>query len=303
MKITSLLQTIVIALQIFCIPAVAEAQTHYCDVYQFAGTDSSHKKIALKQTFNAQWQLTSQTYTGYKNTAVQGTSDGTYFYFYRDTLLVQRTFIDEGEDSTKALYSYNQQSQLVKTEHFTFQKRLRKNADKGLGRPGGCIVTEKDYEKERSWKQTSVINYSYNTAGQVVLYDATQLHFSSQNRYTWAYDSLGRIAKHSSFDNNRRLSADEYHYFDGGYSFVQTWYDYDGNPKQLKTEAWEYSPVYTHTFTTDSKGRVLKEVVTTEKGETLSTETTAYNADGRISRTVYYNGKGEPEITHIYVYR
>jgi hypothetical protein len=191
---------------------------------------------------------------------------------------------------------------LIKEEHFTFERRLRKDVDKGLGRPGGCSITKEDYEKERTWEQTSEMDYAYDNKGNKILYDATKLHFDDQNRYTWTYDTFGRILKYSSFDKNKLIWNEDYSYFTDSYKFTRTWYDSGGKPEHLKEKNWGYSAQCTYTFELDDKSRVVKETATTEKRETLYIETTFYNSEGQIERTVYYNNKGNPELTHIYIY-
>ncbi len=258
------------------------------DVYQFIGNDSLQKTIALRQTFNTSGQLTSETYNGYKRNLADGPSDGSYFYYYKDTLLIKRIFVDNKKDSTKMLCHYNNKNQLTKQEHFTFNKNIHKGIVKS--------------EETKSWEKTSEINYSYDEQGREILYDATKLHFTSQNKYTWKYDSLGRISQYCSFADEQLIWIKDYSYFIDGYKITRTWYDYDGNPTHLKTKNWEYTPQNTYTFYLDKKGRVLKEVISTEKNEKVSTESTFYNSSGQISRTVYLDEKTMSQITHIYIY-
>jgi hypothetical protein len=273
-----------------------------CDVFQFAGTDSTKKEITLTQLFNSSGQLISETYNRFMKDPSERESDGSHFYFYEDDLLVKRTFIGENQDSTKLLCFYNDKKQLIREEYFTFERRLRKDVDKGRGRPGGCSITEEDYEQERTWAQTSEINYAYDNKGNKILYDATTLHFDDQNRYTWTYDSFGRILKYSSFDTNTLIWNEDYSYFTEGYKFTRTWYDYEGNPEHLKEKNWGYSAQCTYSFELDNNRRVIKETSATEKGETLYVERTIYNSKGQIERTIYYDNKGKPELTHIYAY-
>jgi len=274
-----------------------------CKVFQFAGTDSLKKKLVSEKFYNAQGQLTSYYFKGYKQSSTVGMSDSRHFNFYHDTLLILSTSIDENQDSSKTIYHYNALGQKVREEHFSYERRLRKDSDKGFGRPGGCIVTDKDYDKKRTWAKTSEIVFQYDSSGNKILFDATQLHFTSQNKYTWVYDEQNRIVEHSSYDDSKLIWTERFEYFHGGYEFTRTWYDYDGTPKHLKERNWEYVPQFTFTYELNVKGDVIREQVTTEKGVMTSSMTTQYNSDGRVARTIHFDSKGQPEITHIYQYQ
>jgi YD repeat-containing protein len=271
-------------------------------VFQYSGVDSLNKKLVSEEFYNSKGQLTSYYYMDYKESSFVGNSDSKYFIFYQDTLLVLSTSIDEDKDSSKTIYYYNAAGQKIKEEHFNYKRRLKKDSDKGLRRPGGCIVTEKDYEKNKTWEKTSEINFQYDSNGNKILYDATKLHFSSQNKYTWKYDEQNRIVEHSSYDDTRLIWTEQFEYFNQGYKFTRTWFDYDGTPKQLKEKSWEYWPQYTFTYKLSTNGQVIEEKVMTEKGELTSSETTHYNSSGKIIKKTNFDSKGQPDITHIYIY-
>lgn len=88
----------------------------------------------------------------------------------------------------------------------------------------------------------------------------------------------------------------------GGYKYVRTSYDYDGNPKQLKEKSWEYSPQMTYIFKVNSKGQIIEQKVTDEKGKMYSKETSEYNSQGLVSKTIAYDGDNKPTMTHMYEY-
>ena len=294
-------QFLTIILTIITLTCVGQNYTK-CKVFQYAGNDSVNKILVSEKTYNTKGQITSYYYRGYQESSSISNSDSKYFNFYQDTLLVLSTSIDENKDSSKTIYYYNTSGQKTKEEHFDYKRRLKKDSDKGFGRPGGCIVTDNDYEKNKTWEKTSEINFKYDSNGNKILYDATKLHFTSQNKYTWTYDEQNRVVEHNSFDDTRLIWTERFDYFDGGYKFTRTWYDYDGNPQHLKEKNYEYWPQYTFRYKFNNKGLVIEEKVTTEKGELTSSETTMYNSSGKIIRSTKFNSKGQPDITHIYVY-
>ena len=280
---------------LFIYYALVNGQQFYnCDIYQYKGTDSLNKFVSLKKIFNSSGQIIMETYKNYRRSASEGHQNRTYCYFYNDTLLVRRTSIDDKGDSTKILYYYNSNNKLITQEYYTFERRMKKNVTWDL-------LSDDDFEKERTWLKTSSIEYTYDEEGRKILYDATRLHYSSQNRYIWIYDSLGRVIKHYSFDNNCPTWLEKFTYFNDGYSFTRTWYDDKENPKHLN-EKGEYWPLYTFTHKLNEKGQVIERQVTNEKREKGGKEITSYNTNGDIEKFTSYNNNEEPEITHIYIY-
>jgi len=273
-----------------------------CNVFQFSGTDSLNKHIAITQTFNKSGQLILETYKNYKRNSSEGRSDGTYYYYYKDTLLIKRMFVDEKKDTSKMICYYNNENQLIKEEHFNCEKKIRKDVDKGLGRLGGCVVLEEDFEKFRTWEKISEINYSYDKLGRKILYDATKLHFDSQNRYTWIYDDKGRIQKYNSYNNDRLIWIEDYTYTSDDYNFARIWYE-NGEPTKRKYWEKEEPTIFTFTYLLNKKGNILKEIVTTNKNEIISGEITDYDSKDRVSKIVYLNTKDEIEMTHIFEYK
>ncbi|MFT7002012.1 MAG: hypothetical protein ACJAVW_003049 [Spirosomataceae bacterium] len=273
-----------------------------CKVYQYGGKNSINKKVTKTIEYYANGKIASETYKGYKETAQTGNSNATYFSDYKDTLLVQRRSIMDKGDSTKTILSYNQNGQLIKETHYNYERQIRADVDKGLGRPGGCIITEEDYEKERSWAIRSIIHYTYDSLGRKAEYYAPSVHWGSQNRYTWSYNDKGQIKEHRSYDHDRLIWIEEFSYTDTNYQYTRTWFDYDGNPKHLKEKKWEYSSQITCTFSLDKQGRVIEEAVTTEKGEFRGRTSTEHNSNGLIAKTVKYNKDNNPEMTHVYEY-
>lgn len=273
-----------------------------CTVYQFKGNDSLKKKVVLQQTFNSFGKIIYEKYWCYKDNLMEGRVDFRYYYFYDDTLLTKQIYIgDESynfNDTTKILYYYNNKKQLIKEERFESKLHLRKD----LGPHPGCVYTKEDYEKFRTWNKTSEINYSYDNLGRKILYDATKWHFDNQNRYTWTYDSMGRLLKHCSFDKERLIWVEDYVYTPDGYKYSTVWYE-DGEPQKRKYWMSEEETLYyTYTYHLNKKGNVIKKEITTDKNKIWGSEITKYDKKNRVVKTVFIDAKGIPEITHIFVY-
>ncbi|MEQ8238048.1 MAG: hypothetical protein RIA69_02495 [Cyclobacteriaceae bacterium] len=223
------------------------------------------------------------------------------YYDYQDTLLVQRRLYLDNGDSTKAIYHYDDNGLLLKEEHYDFEKRIREDVDKGLGSSEGCIITEDDYEKERTWRRRSIINYQYDSLGRKIEYYAPSIHWNRQNRYTWIYDDNNRVVEHRSYDHNRLIWAKTYSYETNSLEITRTWFDHEGNPQHLKKNH-EYSPELTFRYTLNEIEQPITEVVSNEKGELRSQETSKYDEEGRIVETKQFNSEGQHLTTHLFEY-
>ncbi|MEM7368129.1 MAG: hypothetical protein AAF587_05970 [Bacteroidota bacterium] len=277
-----------------------------CYVHQFSGDDSSNKSVSQTIEYYPNGKIASRTYKGYKESAIKGPVDRITRFDYQDSLLVQERseYTHFYSYSTQRIMIYNQKNQCIKVVSYNNKKRLKPSArrNKGIGRPGGCIIREKDYEKKPSWAIRSIISYHYDPLGKKVEYYASDIHWGSQNRYTWAYNENGQIKEYCSYDHDRLIWKKAYRYTDSTYQYTMTWYDYDGNPKQFSKNSWDHYPQIRHTFRLDEKGREIEEQVATEDGEFRSRTVTEYNADGLVAKTVRYDESQKPEMTHIYEY-
>lgn len=261
-----------------------------CDVYQYLNNDSINPKLVLQQIFNEHGKILTETYKDFQEDTYTHMTDGKYSYLYNDTILVMRRFESNITDDSKTIYFYDKHKRLKRREHFSFQKRLKKGVDKGLGCLGGCIITEDDYEKERIWIQTSITDYTYDKRGNKILADATKLHYAAENKYIWAYDSENRISEHSVYVDNKLFYTEKFSYFKNGHKITNIGRDSSPIPDK------------TRTYYLNKDGKTIKEIIETTAGELIGTITYSYGSDRRIFRRVYYNSEGNPTVTHIYKY-
>ena len=274
-----------------------------CEIYQFAGTDSSNIALTKVIKYDETERVVSEEYIGFKESSAESYLDATYFYFYQDSLLISRTSIDRNNDSTKVIFKYTKNQLLKTATHYEFARWMKKDVDKGIGKPDGDIVTEDDYEDNRTWKTTSIINYKYDNKGNKIEYYAPKLHWGSQNRYTWKYDNQNRVIEHCSYENKEIIWKEIYTYSNNNYEFTRTWYDYKGNPTHLQKKGKGYWPQYKFKYKLDDQNRIIEEIVTNENEEMLSRTTSEYNEWGMIAKTVKYNQNNAPDMTHIYKYK
>ncbi len=98
---------------------------------------------------------------------------------------------------------------MIKSVGFDYQRRIKKGVDKGYGSAGGCIITEDDYEKTKSWKLETVWNYIYDKQGQLIEKISPVIN-SGQNRYLYKYDSVGRLSEEQSLEGKDPIWIEKY---------------------------------------------------------------------------------------------
>lgn len=265
-----------------------------CKEFIKSKRDSSRHLLLKTSTYYSDGKIASEYHHLESTYTREGT---TRLYDYKNGELVQRRTVDTNLDSTKTIYIYDEKGLLIREDHYDYKKRIRDEVDKGLGRPGGCIVYEEDYEVERSWEKRSVIHFKYDTKGRKIEYHAPTIHWSDQNKYTWIYDDNGEIIEHNSYDHDRLIWTEKFAYSESKYEMTRTWYDHNGDPKHLK-EKWEYTPKLTFTFILNDDNREVEKIVRTEKGELRSRKITMYDKEGRIIKTETYDSNNKYLNTH-----
>ncbi|HTF05200.1 MAG TPA: hypothetical protein VK826_14325 [Bacteroidia bacterium] len=283
-------------LLVFCLfPFFLCAQDNpRCEIWQYFGTDSVNKSLAQIITYNARGQMVTEQYIGWKTTMQEGTPDGTYTYIYNDTFLVKRIYSSETGDSSYTVYTYDG-GRLIRQSQFEL---------KSVGNTGGQLQIDDGSGKSkgpRRWEQTSDISFSYDAKGRKILYDASRLHFSTQNMYKWTYDDQNRVTQHQSYSRGKLTWQEDYQYFEGSYRYFRIWYDAEGNPRHENKESYSYYPLLFFTYTLDKQGRIIEEKITDENKNLHERTTTAYNKVDKIAKTVHYT-KDEQSVTHIYKY-
>lgn len=273
-----------------------------CKIFEFFGSDSSHQQLAAKKIYNSKGRVSFIEIEKLHTDLQSYYPHRRQRNLYKDTALVSSTYIDDEGDCIKTKYNHDASGHRTRETRYTSEYRIRKGVDKGLWGKDGCVVTAADYEKKRSWKKVSRIDYTYDKRGNRITYDATKLHYSSQNRYTWSYDSDSRITECSSFNDQRLIWTEKFTYFEGGYKYSRCWYDADGKPQHLKPENEGYHPLYTFTYQMNRKNKVIEITCINEKGGLNSKESFLYDKQNRLIRDVRFSPNGTIELTHIYTY-
>lgn len=251
--------------------------------YYFHGTDSANLILQKITSFYTKNQIateselitTSETQKGWKS-----------FYDYKDSLLVQKRTVDAKKDSTKILYWYNDKNQVVKREHYTFRKRLRQAFIQKSRNLNSSIITEEDFEQNRTWDKISEIKFSYDSLGRKTEYYAPDLHWGNQNKYRWFYDKVGNMIKKESWSHDELIWTEHYSYKNNEYSYVRTWHD-RAYQKDLKYIVY-----------TNDAGAKTK-TLTMRNGIIQNKSTFEYDEHGLLKKETVFGANDEVLITYI----
>ncbi|MFD1064394.1 hypothetical protein ACFQ1Q_14165 [Winogradskyella litorisediminis] len=273
-------------------------------ILQYQGNDSLNTKVVKVVKFNPDSLIIYEEYRGYKSDNANSTTDVNTTNLYNDTLLVKTLKYYPNIpnsiccDSSKLEYFYNDKNLLIKRIAYEYKRVLKK------GTPFKDNLTSDDFEKERQWELSSETFYSYDSLGRKIEYNASEKHWSSQNRFVWTYDKQNRIQEEKSFDEDRLIWTKFYEYQENSYKYTMTWYDYEVNPRHLKdkSKSWEYRPQKICEYKLNENGQELEELATTETGEFISKLITVYDEKNRIAKTTKHFEEDKPIMTHIYIY-
>lgn len=256
--------------------------------YFYYNTDSSKRNLLKTTEYYSKDKLATETH----NLTSSETQKGTKFHYdYKDSLLVQLRSIDVNNDSSKVLYFYDEKKQLARREHYNFKKRLLPETIEKFKKTSDLLLSDDDYEEKRTWDKISEIHFKYDLSGKKIEYNAPDLHWDRQNRYTWSYNENGKILTHKSFDKNRLIWTENYTYNNEGYKFVRKW----DQESENKTH-------YEYHFRITNKGREI-EKLRIENGIKLKTKTISkFNEMGLISKIENYNDNNELLLTHVFEY-
>jgi hypothetical protein len=253
--------------------------------YYFHEMDSSELNLQKITEFYSDNQIASETHLLTSSNTEKGRK---IFYDYKDSLLVQKRTVNEKKDSTKVVYFYNNENQLIKREHFTFKKRLRPEIIEKQKESVDWLISESDYEENRSWDKISEIEFSYDSIGRKIKYYAPNLHWDNQNKYKWFYDKKGNIAIKQSWNHNELIWTENYSYENNDFSYTRIWKNKDYQ-KEFKFF------VYKNKF-----GQKIKEVTLKNDSIQRSRKTYEYYKNGMIKRKVVYGENDKRLTTYIY---
>jgi len=275
--------------------ALSAQKNSRCEIFQYFGNDSANQSLAQVIIYNERGQMISQQYINWKVSEAEGTENGTYTFVYSDTFLVKRYFGSEDGDSSRTEYVYDAKGKL--SQQKLFELKTISNSG-GYIRPGDGA----NANMGRRWEQTSEVNFIYDMKGRKITYDATRLHYTAQNMYTWEYDDKNRVTVQKSYSRGRVTWREDYQYFDWGYRYWRIWYDESGNPRNENKESYAYWPLLFFTYTVDAQGRVIRENISDENKKLHGRTDFYYQKNGKLLRTEYFNEKDVLSVTHRYVY-
>ena len=274
-------------------------------MWVYNGSDSTGKRLTNRQGFNAKGWLVQDIQYGRKmGRLFVLASERSYYRRGRLTTQIQRRRPGQGKADRKLRthYYYNRQGQLLCQESVLFRHMVKRGLQRGRGSGGPDLITLGDLERRRRPDQFTETRYTYSPQGQVVE-EAVALNHADYSRDTWAYDSLGRRARHAVYDGGKLRGIDSYRYWCVAESSRcdRTWSDTDTPARPGETPPGETPP---HTVSTyfDAQRRVVRRVSVGEPGAAPEVVLTRYDAQGRVQQVQTLNPTGEPRTTLVYSY-
>lgn len=249
-----------------------------CEVILYYKDDSLNSHISKTIEYLENGKVSKEVFDGSDESV-----NGLYFYYYRDTLLLQERFVDSNQDSTATIYSYDTSGNLMREVHFDYKKRLKPNALKVTD-----IVNENDYEEEKTWAMTSEVHYKYDDLGKKIESYVPLEHWDSQTRLTWSYDQHGKIREHKSYSHDTLIWTELYSYKEDTIEFTRTWNNSTHVSKIL--------------IRLDNNGRFIDELTTDGDDNFINRSKYEYYEDGRIKTRISVDENEAPITTKKYRY-
>lgn len=265
---------------------------HFEDVQvlQFFDNDSTNGEITLSKKIDANGNVLAEYYKGYKTDKGNGRADVLTIdeYDKENRLRVSTDYYGSFKiNSVEKTFYYYEDSLLVRLESFELRKRIKADVDKGYGRPGGCIITAEDYEKDMTWELSRIFLHRYDKFGRKIV-SYSPVFRGSHNRYEYEYSNDGKLWLEKSLDKSRLLYTEYYKYKDNQIISVLIWdkKDWSGT-KRIKYF--------------DKNGNIIKETTIQKDKEWV--DKYEYDPDGRLIRFKAYDSEGKINLTHIYNYK
>ena len=184
--------------------------------------------------------------------------------------------IDRSDETLyRTYYYYQPDGKLSSTETFDYVRRLKPHETD--------IISESDYEKNKTWRYHSGENYTYDAAGNLVE------KVMGNDKITYQYDNRRNVVEEIRESDYQTLKIKTTYFTDSSVS-VATWYNQDGsidtvyggdtnwkrydkNKNLLDDQSITtgLGPGYRRLNTYDSQNRIIKEEYVTNIGTSIFT--------------------------------
>lgn len=278
--------------------ALLHAQTT-CEVWQWNGTDSAHRKVVGRKSYDVYDQLILE-----KMDSIQTSPDFPPFswesvYLYKDTVLISAMYVSE-DDSSRTVFRHDGSGKVIGYVAYHKEHVLPDTVKSGMFTIH-MVDTDSGAGK---WMRTSETNYEYDRWGRMIVFESVYFSTSSKWSFRIQYDEKGREIKKELYVQGIKQNETVYEYFDGGYRYTRRSFNEKGKVIRKPTEdIWEGMLPRTTTELTDAGGRVTDSRVVDRKGKHIEHRVMTYNTQGKMTREVFYDAEGKTLLTHVYVYR
>ncbi|WP_276978425.1 hypothetical protein [Flavobacterium filum] len=273
-----------------------------CLVFSFKNNDSTNKALTktIKYDRNGQEVETVMNnfgnYIDNKEINIYNSKKQLVVSYYQPKEQQSR------EEISKTEYFYDTYGNLIRQTTNTLMRRIRKDVDKGMGRPGGCIITEKDYEKKKTWALETEWNFYYDSKNRLIRKKASPIN-SSQDLYEYSYiENSQRLAEQKSLNSKTGLIYIEKFYFKNDTTiFERFWYEQDG------TRSKDFDGKLTQNYfwyeITDKNGNSIKKyIIDKDDKRIFNREEFFYDKKNRLIRKNTIDNNGKIVWTDLYIY-
>ncbi|WP_375437686.1 hypothetical protein [uncultured Hymenobacter sp.] len=279
-----------------------------CRIWRYQGADSTQKLLRFHQRFNAHGRLVEDThYSGAGSHLYVFTAERSYYRGGHLTKQIQWQMPGKRrKGKLRTRFHYNRQGQLVREESVSFRHPIKRGLKRGRGSGGTDLIGLNDLARHRRPEQRTRVRYTYSPQGhlaeEVEAYGMPDP--TDHSRHTWAYDSLGRPARHAIFDGETLRAVAHYRYWTvaGGSRCDQTWSDTEAPVRPGEAASPAETPPHTVSTYFDAQQRPVKQVSLREPGQAAEVVLTTYDAEGRPHQQQTLDATGEPGDTWLYTY-
>lgn len=273
-----------------------------CLVYTYLNNDSVSKSLTKTIKYNSKGLEVETVMNRFGNYV---DSKSLKIYNSKNQLIEQYyepKNYNKGEIS-KTVYQYDLKGNLIKQITYTFKRRIRKDVDKGYGRPGGCIITEDDYEKLKTWALETEWSFYYDETNRMTKKKASIIN-STQDLYEYKYMSNLKMPVEEISLNSKTgiIYSKKYSFHNDTIVYVRHWFNEDGSRRKdyngRLTQNYVWYEIY------DKRGNLVeKYVYDKDEKRYFNRHEYFYDDRNRLTRENSINDSNKIVWTALYEYR
>lgn len=203
-------------------------------------------------------------------------------YIYKDGKLNEEYRLERSSQDEvlyKTQCAYTTKGELSSKVTFVFRKDLKQGVNKGINKPGGCIIDQDDFEEKKSWGSRVEEIYSYTLDG-ILSEKKTLRDNSSAEIEIFKYDN-GKVVEETTLSNGEMIRKISTRYFKDSMDTNSTFYKIGMNTGNIIKYRY------------DNKGNLLDvQAIDKESGKQFYRRLYTYNAQNERVKEEYVTDLG-----------